>query len=46
MNNICTSVEQSQKLIELGIDVNTADMYYFTIIRNYPYSQGKNKNHC
>ena len=43
MNNICTSVEQSQKLIELGIDVNTADMYYFTIIRNYPYSQGKIK---
>lgn len=28
MNKICTSQEQSQKLIELGIDVNTADMYY------------------
>lgn len=28
MNKICTSIEQSQKLIELGIDVNTADMYY------------------
>lgn len=28
MNEICTSQEQSQKLIELGIDVNTADMYY------------------
>ena len=26
MNKICTSIEQSQKLIELGIDVNTADM--------------------
>lgn len=26
MNNICTSFEQSKKLIELGIDVNTADM--------------------
>ena len=25
---ICTSIEQSRKLIELGIDVNTADMYY------------------
>lgn len=25
---ICTSIEQSKKLIELGIDVNTADMYY------------------
>ena len=28
MNKICTSIEQSKKLIELGIDVNTADMYY------------------
>ena len=28
MNKICTSKEQSNKLIELGIDVNTADMYY------------------
>lgn len=26
MNKICTSIDQSQKLIELGIDVNTADM--------------------
>ena len=31
MNKICTSIEQSQKLIELGIDVNTADMYYYTV---------------
>ena len=28
MGKICTSQEQSKKLIELGIDVNTADMYY------------------
>ena len=28
MNKICTSLEQSKKLIELGIDINTADMYY------------------
>ncbi len=28
MAKICTSLEQSQKLIELGVDVNTADMYY------------------
>ena len=28
MNKICTSLEQSKKLIELGIDVNTADMFY------------------
>lgn len=26
MNKICTSIEQSKKLIELGIDVDTADM--------------------
>ena len=28
MNKICTSIEQSRKLIELGIDMNTADMVY------------------
>lgn len=28
MNKICTSLEQSQKLIKLGIDINTADMRY------------------
>lgn len=26
MNKICTSINQSKKLIELGIDINTADM--------------------
>ena len=28
MYKICTSKEQSKKLIELGIDVNTADMFW------------------
>lgn len=28
MNKICTSIEQSQKLIDLGIDIITADMRY------------------
>lgn len=28
MSKICTTREQSQKLIELGIDANTADMWY------------------
>ena len=28
MNKICTSIEQSKKLIELGIDINSADMVY------------------
>ena len=30
MNKISTSLEQSKKLIELGIDINTADMHYST----------------
>ena len=28
MNKICTSIEQSQRLIELGIDIKTADMFW------------------
>ena len=28
-NKIATSVEQSKKLLELGIDRNTSDMYYW-----------------
>ena len=28
-NKIATSVEQSKKLLELGIDRNTSDMFYF-----------------
>ena len=28
MNKICTSLEQSKKLMELGVDVDTADMIY------------------
>ena len=28
MNKICTSIEQSKRLIELGIDVNSADMVF------------------
>jgi hypothetical protein len=37
MNKICTSIEQSKKLIELGIDINTADMRY-GYIAPYDYS--------
>ena len=29
---ICTSIEQSKRLIELGLDVSTADMDYIPII--------------
>ena len=35
MNKICTSIEQSKKLIELGIDVNTADMYWWSTSLKY-----------
>lgn len=35
MNKICTTIEQSKKLIELGIDVNTADMVYQSIEDEY-----------
>ena len=37
-NKICTSIEESLKLIESGIDVNTADMYYPNRVGgvNYP----------
>lgn len=31
MERICTTIEQSKKLIELGFDVNTADMHYVLI---------------
>ena len=33
---ICTSIEQSKKLIELGIDINTADL----TVTNYPLQDG------
>jgi hypothetical protein len=36
MNKICTSIEQSKKLIELGIDVNSADL----TVTNYPLQDG------
>ena len=35
MNKICTSIEQSQKLLELGIDVKTADMYWWYSGKRY-----------
>lgn len=31
MNKICTTIEQSKKLIEIGIDITTADMSYSSI---------------
>lgn len=41
MNKICTDINQSKKLVELGIDVNTADMWYQHI--GYSIIDGKEK---
>ena len=30
-NKICTTIEQSKKLIELGLKPETADMYYYNL---------------
>lgn len=38
MNKNCTSIEQSQKLIELGVDVDTSDMVY---LRSYFEEEGE-----
>lgn len=35
MNKICTTIEQSKKLIELGIDIITADMYWWATSKKY-----------
>lgn len=32
MNKICTSIEQSKKLLSLGLDPSTADMYYHYVL--------------
>ena len=36
MNKICTSLEQSKKLIELGIDIKTADICWSIDIPDLP----------
>ena len=41
MNKICTDIKQSKKLMKLGIDVNTADMWYQHI--GYSIIDGKEK---
>ena len=35
MNKICTSQEQSKKLVELGIDIHTADIIYNILDESY-----------
>ena len=32
MSRICTSLEQSERLMELGLDTNTADMFYAEVL--------------
>ena len=41
-NKICTSLEQSKKLLELGIDINTADMFWDTLFAKKPEAQVDN----
>ena len=35
MVKICTDINQSKKLLELGIDVKTADMYWWATSKRY-----------
>lgn len=48
MTNFCTSIEQSKKLIELGIDINTADMCWSTanpdleVLLAFPFTDADN----
>ena len=41
MNKICTDIHQSKTLLELGINVNTADMYWSLVNKNHPPIVGK-----
>ncbi len=43
MNKICTDLSQSKKLLELGFDVNTADMVWIEDYLGYD-SDGKRKH--
>ena len=43
MDKICTSLEQSKKLLELGIDRNTADMVWIEDYHGYD-NNGKRKH--
>ena len=42
MNKICTDIEQSKKLLELGINVKTADMFWDTLFAKKPEAQVNN----
>lgn len=40
MNKICTDLKQSKKLVELGLDPNTADMMYLYWINSETKQEG------
>ena len=45
MDKICTTIEQSERLIELGIDVKTADMLADVASRfGWPYQEYKEED--
>ena len=45
MNKICTSLDQSKKLVELGIDVNTADMKWFNGVLMFHFDKEAKENY-
>ena len=48
MTKICTNIKQSKKLVELGLDVNTADMCWSTanpgleVLLAFPFTDADN----
>ena len=36
MSRVCTSLDQSRELMELGLDTNTADMFYAEVLGKDP----------
>lgn len=46
MNKICTDLEQSHKLVELGLDPNTADMFWDTLLSKKPECHVNNHSYA
>ena len=42
MNKVCTTLKQSKKLIELGLNIKTADMFWDTLFSKIPKAQVNN----
>lgn len=45
MNKVCTTITQSRKLIELGLDIKTADMFWDTLFSKTPEAQVNNHHY-